>query len=66
MIEVSDTGLGPDENVTVAIGFAQGTFAALAPPPPPPYPWWRVDLPRARDPPRGVAASRSCSSSGRS
>jgi uncharacterized membrane protein YgcG len=41
MIEVSDTGLGPDENVTVAIGFAQGTFAALAPPPPPPYPWWQ-------------------------
>lgn len=33
-------GLGPDENVTVAIGFAQGTFAAPSPPPPPPYPWW--------------------------
>lgn len=45
MIEVSDTGLGPDENVTVAIGFAQGTFAALAPPPPPPYPWWQWVLP---------------------
>ena len=41
----TDTGLGPDENVTVAIGFSQGTFAALTPPPPPPYPWWQWILP---------------------
>ena len=40
-----DVDLGPDENVTVAIGFAQGTFAALTPPPPPPYPWWEWLLP---------------------
>ncbi|MET0449132.1 MAG: DUF2207 domain-containing protein, partial [Aeromicrobium sp.] len=40
-----DTDIGPDENVTVAIGFAQGTFAALTPPPPPPYPWWEWVLP---------------------
>lgn len=39
--------LGPDENVTVAIGFAQGTFAAPTPPPPPPYPWWQWILPGA-------------------
>lgn len=36
----SDTALGPDENVSVAIGFERGTFAAPTPPPPPPYPWW--------------------------
>ena len=36
----SDTDLGADENLSVAIGFAQGTFAAPTPPPPPPYPWW--------------------------
>ncbi|MGN8551319.1 UNVERIFIED_CONTAM: DUF2207 domain-containing protein [Microbacterium sp. SLM126] len=40
-----ESGLGPDENVTVAIGFAQGTFAAPSPPPPPPYPWWHWILP---------------------
>lgn len=40
-----DTDLGPDENITVAIGFAQGTFAAPTPPPPPPYPWWHWILP---------------------
>lgn len=40
-----DEGLGPDENVTIAIGFAQGTFAAPSPPPPPPYPWWLWVLP---------------------
>ncbi len=40
-----DSDLGPDENVTVAIGFAVGTFAAPAPPPPPPYPWWEWILP---------------------
>jgi len=39
--------LGPDENVTVAIGFEQGTFAAPSPPPPPPYPWWQWILPGA-------------------
>ena len=41
----SDTDLGPDENITVALGFTQGTFAALSPPPPPPYPWWQWILP---------------------
>ncbi|MCR2763869.1 DUF2207 domain-containing protein [Microbacterium sp. zg.B48] len=40
-----DVDLGPDENVTVAIGFEPGTFAALTPPPPPPYPWWEWILP---------------------
>lgn len=40
-----DTDLGPDENVSVAIGFEQGTFAAPTPPPPPPYPWWEWILP---------------------
>jgi hypothetical protein len=40
-----DTALGADENVTVAIGFAQGTFSAPSPPPPPPYPWWEWILP---------------------
>ena len=63
-----DVDLGPDENVTVAIGFTQGTFAAPTPPPPPPYPWWDWILPglgaaggrrRAHLPPRdarGAAA----------
>jgi uncharacterized membrane protein YgcG len=37
-----DEGLGPNENVTVAIAFEQGTFAA---PTPPPYPWWEWILP---------------------
>lgn len=40
-----DDGIGPYENVTVAIGFEQGTFAAPTPPPPPPYPWWLWILP---------------------
>ena len=40
-----DEGVGPYENVTVAIGFEQGTFAAPSPPPPPPYPWWLWILP---------------------
>ncbi|MEV4689197.1 DUF2207 family protein [Microbacterium sp. LWH3-1.2] len=40
-----DEGLGPYENVTVALGFEQGTFAAPSPPPPPPYPWWLWILP---------------------
>lgn len=40
-----DVDLGPDENVTVALGFEQGTFAAPTPPPPPPYPWWQWILP---------------------
>lgn len=34
------TDLEPNEGVTVAIGFAQRTFAAPTAPPPPPYPWW--------------------------
>lgn len=41
----SDAGIGPHENVTVALGFAQGTFSAPSPPPPPPYPWWLWILP---------------------
>ena len=40
-----DDLVGPDQNVTVAIGFVQGTFAAPSPPPPPPYPWWQWILP---------------------
>lgn len=40
-----DTGLAAYENVTVAIGFEVGTFAAPMPPPPPPYPWWEWILP---------------------
>jgi len=40
-----DRGLGAYENVTVALGFEQGTFAAPSPPPPPPYPWWLWILP---------------------
>jgi uncharacterized membrane protein YgcG len=40
-----DVDLGPDENVTVAIGFEVGTFSAPTPPPPPPYPWWQWILP---------------------
>ncbi|WP_322411604.1 DUF2207 domain-containing protein [Microbacterium invictum] len=42
-----DAGLGPDENVTVSLGFATGTFAALSPPPPPAYPWTEWMLPAA-------------------
>ncbi|QIG39947.1 DUF2207 domain-containing protein [Microbacterium sp. 4R-513] len=38
-------GLRPEQGVTVAIGFAQRTFAAPTPPPPPPYPWWEWILP---------------------
>ncbi|GAA1995167.1 DUF2207 family protein [Microbacterium pumilum] len=36
----TDDAVGANEGVTVAIGFAQRTFAAPTPPPPPPYPWW--------------------------
>ncbi len=43
--EAHDVDLGRDENITVAIGFALGTFAAPTPPPPPPYPWWEWILP---------------------
>ena len=43
--QAGDTRLGPYENVTVAIGFTLGTFAAPSPPPPPPYPWWQWILP---------------------
>ncbi|WP_396657498.1 DUF2207 domain-containing protein [Microbacterium sp.] len=41
----TETDLGPDENITVAVGFEQGTFAALSAPPPPPYPWWEWIVP---------------------
>ena len=46
-----DADVGPDENVTVAIGFEQGTFSALTPPPPPAVPVVGVDpsRPRAAD-----------------
>ena len=37
--------LGPHENVTVAIGFRMGSFAAATPPPPPAYPWWQWIVP---------------------
>jgi len=37
--------LAADENVTVALGFTLGTFAAASPPPEPPYPWHRLILP---------------------
>ena len=45
--EASDVDLGPDENITVSLGFATGAFAAVSPPPPPPYPWWEWTLPAA-------------------
>ncbi|MEU1970915.1 DUF2207 domain-containing protein [Microbacterium sp. NPDC019599] len=41
----TDAFLAPEEAMTVAIGFAQMTFAAPTPPPPPPYPWWEWILP---------------------
>lgn len=41
----SDRDIGPYENVTIALGFTTGTFAAPTPPPPPPYPWWEWILP---------------------
>lgn len=41
----AESDLGADENVTVALAFAQGTFSAQTPPPPPPYPWWEWILP---------------------
>jgi hypothetical protein len=37
--------LAADENVTVALGFRTGSFAAASPPPPPPYPWWQWIVP---------------------
>ena len=37
----TQSDLGADENITVAIGFAQGTFTAPDAPAPPPYPWWQ-------------------------
>lgn len=37
--------LAPHENVTVALGFRMGSFAAATPPPPPPYPWWQWIVP---------------------
>ncbi|GAA1968252.1 DUF2207 domain-containing protein [Microbacterium deminutum] len=41
----ADTDVEANEGVTVAIGFAQRTFAAPTAPPPPPYPWWEWILP---------------------
>ncbi|GAA3912933.1 DUF2207 domain-containing protein [Microbacterium invictum] len=38
-------GLGPNENVTVALGFTPGTFAAATLPPPAAYPWWEWIVP---------------------
>ncbi|WP_137843249.1 DUF2207 domain-containing protein [Microbacterium sp. 2FI] len=40
-----EADVGPYENVTVVVGFEQGTFAAPTPPPPPPYPWWQWIIP---------------------
>ncbi|SBS74857.1 conserved membrane hypothetical protein [uncultured Microbacterium sp.] len=37
--------LTADENVSVALGFTVGAFAAASPPPPPPYPWWQWIVP---------------------
>ncbi|SFI19755.1 Predicted membrane protein [Microbacterium saccharophilum] len=37
--------LAADENVSVALGFTVGAFAAASPPPPPPYPWWQWIVP---------------------
>lgn len=37
--------LGPQENVSVAIGFRMGSFAAATAPPPPAYPWWQWIVP---------------------
>lgn len=37
--------LGPHENVTVAVGFQMGSFAAPTAPPPPAYPWWQWIVP---------------------
>lgn len=42
VLSAGATDLGPDENLTVAIGFAQGTFRAIALPP---YPWWQWIIP---------------------
>lgn len=39
--------LSADENVTVALGFTTGSFAAGTPPPAPPYPWWQWIIPGA-------------------
>ena len=41
----TDSEVGADEGVTIAIGFGQRTFSAPTPPPPPPYPWWEWILP---------------------
>lgn len=37
--------LAADENVSVALGFTVGAFAAASPPPAPPYPWWQWIVP---------------------
>lgn len=42
---VAAGALGPDENVTVSLGFRLGSFAAASPPPPPPYAWWQWIVP---------------------
>src|SRR5690606_29697784 len=41
----TETDLGPDENIAVAVGFERGTLAARSAPPPPPYPWWEWIVP---------------------
>lgn len=40
LFTASDTDIGADENITVALGFEVGTFDAPRAPDPPPYPWW--------------------------
>jgi len=42
---VAAGALGPEENVTVSLGFRLGSFAAATPPPAPPYPWWQWIVP---------------------
>lgn len=44
-IDADAGAVGAYEGMTLAVGFAQGTFAAPSPPPPPPYPWWQWILP---------------------
>lgn len=44
-LEADAGALGPDEGMTLSVGFAPGTFAAPSPPPPPPYPWWNWIVP---------------------
>jgi len=44
-LSVSAGPLAGGENVTVALGFTSGAFAAGSPPPPAAVPWWTLALP---------------------